>query len=106
MRKTFTINHSIQKINLFLISGLILLFGLLGLYIFQVNEITKGMFLVKNYNKKLENLLQENKILEIKFSQLNSLENLGLLVSQLNFDEAGKIDYIKIPEGTVVIKPR
>lgn len=104
MRKTFAINHSIQKINLFLISGLILLFGLLGLYIFQINEITKGMFSVKNYNKKLENLLQENKILEIKFSQLSSLENLGLLVAQLNFDEAGKIDYIKIPEEVVVIK--
>ena len=84
--------------------GLFLIFALFSFYIFQLNEITKGMELVKNYDKELRKLSEENKLLEIKFSQLNSMANLGLLVEKLNFDETGKIDYIKIPEGVVATK--
>ncbi|MBU4298427.1 hypothetical protein KJ636_00050 [Patescibacteria group bacterium] len=104
VRRTFNINQSAQKINHFWRLSLFLIFALLGFYIFQLNEITKGMELVKNYDKELRKLSEENKLLEIKFSQLNSMANLGLLVEKLNFDETGKIDYIKIPEGVVATK--
>lgn len=73
-------------------------------YIFQVNEVTKASFFTSNYENKINILIQENKNLEIKFSQINSLANLEILLRDLNYEEVGKIHYIQILENTVVVK--
>jgi len=82
----------------------ILIISLALLYIFQVKAITEAMYLIKNHSSQLEELSQENEMLEIKFSQLNSLENLGFLVANLNLEKVKKIDYIEIPAASVVRK--
>lgn len=98
------LNQPILKLNFIFYLSFIFIIFLVIFYIFQFNAVTEGMYLIKNYDKKIETLSQENKILEIKFSQSNSLENLRFLVGNLGFDRVGKIDYIEIPEGMVVIK--
>jgi hypothetical protein len=84
--------------------GFILTTLLVIFYIFQLNSVTEGMYLIKNYDKKIENLSQENKRLEIKFSKENSLENLGSLVENLGLNPVEKTDYIEIPDSTVLVK--
>jgi len=86
--------------------GFVLTTLLVIFYIFQLNSLTEGMYLIKKYDKKLQDLSQENKLLEIKFSQENSLENLGSLVKNLGLNPVEKTDYIEIPERTVLVKPR
>ncbi len=93
-------------INFTWLLGFILTFFLAIFYFFQVNAITDEIHLAKNYNKKLQNLSQENKLLELNFLRSDSLENLRSIVDGLGFNPVGKTDYIVVPENTVVIKPR
>lgn len=96
--------NQILKFNFLWTLSFILIISLVILYIFQVTAITEAMYLIKNHSRQLESLSQENEILEIKFSQLNSLENLRFLVANLNLEKVGKIDYIEIPAASVVRK--
>lgn len=94
------------RINLrvFWILSFVLITSLLVFYIFQINQIAKGTYLVKIYEEKINELLEENKTLEINSSQVNSLENLESLVKNLNFEKINKIYYIRILESQVVAK--
>jgi sortase (surface protein transpeptidase) len=96
--------NQILKFNFLWTIGFILIISLVILYIFQLTSITQAMYSIKNYSRQLEGLSQENEILEIKFSQLNSLENLRFLVTNLNLEKVEKIDYIEIPVASVVKK--
>lgn len=96
--------NQILKFNFFWTLSFILIISLVILYIFQVTTITEAMYLIKNHSRQLERLSQENEILEIKFSQLNSLENLKFLVANLNLEKVEKIDYIEIPTANVMRK--
>ena len=58
--------------------------------------------MIKDYSSKTENISEKNNVLEVKVSQMTSLENLKPLVDALNFDRAGKVDYIRVPAETVV----
>ena len=82
MKKSISIKSLSLKVSLNFFWGLsfILIIFLVILYIFQVTAITEAMYLIKNHSRQLEILSQEKEILEIKFSQLNSLENLRFLV--------------------------
>lgn len=94
------------KFNLIRNFCLVLLTLLVVFYIFQLSQLTNGIYLIKNYNKNIENISKENNALEVKFSRANSMENLRSLVGNLSFDRVGKIDYVKIPEDAVVLKSR
>jgi len=115
MNNTFTLNPPIWitqgltlklkfSLKAFWIITLILIGTLLIFYIFQINEMTKGIYLLKIYERKIADLSKENKTLEITSSQLNSLENLEGLVKNLNFEKIDKIHYIRVLESQVVTK--
>lgn len=101
-----SINQPVLKLNFIFALGFASLVSLSIFYIFQLNAVTERMYLIENYDKKIENLSQENKLLEIKFSKANSLENIRSLVENLGLNPVGKTEYIEIPESTVVIKTR
>jgi len=112
---TYTLTHSIsQRLVSFSlpqinwrtvwISGFILITFLLVFYIFQVNEMTKAGFFVSNYQRKIAELSQENKNLEINFSQVNSLANLEILLNNFNYEKIEKVHYLKVLGTTVVAK--
>ena len=77
---------------------------LLGLYIFQVGTLTQAIYLIKDYEKKLDSLSKENEILEINFSKSNSLSNLENFLSKENFVKSNKVKYIQILESSVLNK--
>lgn len=81
--------------------GFILALVLLVFYIFQVNLMTKEIYSIQNYQRKINDLSRENKILEINLSQQNSLSNIETLARGLNFEKVDKIRYIQVLESQV-----
>lgn len=82
------------------ISTLIVLF--LGFYVFQINNtIVSYISQTQNYQRKIEELIKENKILEINLTQKESLKNFEEKIKDLNFEKTNKIYYIQILENQV-----
>lgn len=97
----FRWNFNLKKIG---ILGFIVFMSLLVFCIFQVNEVTKASFYIFSYQKQIAELGRESKSLETNFSQVNSLVNLEILLDKYNYEEVGKVHYIKVPGVTVVAK--
>lgn len=91
-------------LRIFWILSLISLASLLVFYIFQVNKIVFGEYLLQGCEQKLNEIIEESKRLEIDFSQVNSLENIETLAKNLEFEKAEKIHYIQVLQGKVVSK--
>jgi len=111
MNQTLTLNPPFLirprlTLNLKLFWGLILIsiIFLLVFYVFQVNFLTREIYLIQNSEEKLKEITQENENLEIEFSKSNSLANLEKYLSNQNFEKASQVKYIKILESEVVTK--
>ncbi|MFC1663640.1 hypothetical protein ACFL0A_00725 [Patescibacteria group bacterium] len=100
----FLIFRNSFNLKIFWALSSVLIISLLFFCLFQINEIAKGNYLTKNYQKKIADLSGENKGLEITASQLNSLTNIEALVANLNFEKITKIHYIKVLESSVAAK--
>ena len=74
---------------------------LLVFYIFFVNELTKGTYLIKNYNKEMNNLLQENKTLEANFAESSFLGGVQDKVKKLGFEKTTEIKYKEILDNSL-----
>ncbi|MDP3991197.1 MAG: hypothetical protein Q8P63_02800 [Candidatus Nealsonbacteria bacterium] len=77
---------------------------LLVFYIFQISEMTRASFAVSNYERKMAQLINESKGLEINFSNISSLNSLEALLASLNYQDVGKVHYIEMLEGAVAAK--
>ncbi len=106
MKKRFAKNHSniLNRSNLFSITIFSLLIFLICLHIFQSSLIVKSSFLIDKYEKEVKNLSDQNKNLEIVFSQKNSLRGFENRLEKTGFEKITKIDYIRVMEGSVAAK--
>lgn len=73
-------------------------------YIFQVNQQIKEKNLILEFEKTKKEIYNENRNLEIAFSQKNYLKNLEESFEELGFEKIAKVDYIKILESSVAVK--
>lgn len=78
--------------------------GLLVFCVFQLNALTRDIYFIQNYEKKINQLSEENKNLEIELLNAKSLQNIKTLIEELNFERVGKILHIKISEDEIVVK--
>jgi len=92
------------SLKFFLILSSVLIIAFLVSYIFQVNALTFESYQIQNYQKKIENLTRENKILEINSFRMNSLANIKNEIQNLGFQKIDKIHYIQILESQMVSK--
>jgi len=99
--KVLKINLSLK---LFWILVSVVILALLIACVFQLNAYTREFYLTQEYQNKISQLLQENKMLEINFSQLNSLQNIGSYVQNQVFEKAEKVEYIQLLGGTALAK--
>lgn len=97
--KTFRLSLNLKIFWIFIV---FLMLSLLIVCIFQLNAYTKEFYLIQEYERELGQLTQENKMLEINFSQADSLRNMGNY-AQI-FEKAGEVEYIKVLESTVLAK--
>ena len=103
---TFCKTKTISSISHIMILGLLVVCfsGLLGFYVFQLNQIAGDRNIVQDYKLKIIEFTQTNKNSEINFAQINSLESVEILVQNLNFEKIGKINYIRILEPAMAVK--
>lgn len=80
---------------------IVFLFLLLIFSVWQINEYSRAIFAIQNYQNNLNLASRENKTLEINFTKSNSLENFGNYLEVQPFEKASKIDYIRILDKVV-----
>ena len=56
---------------------------------------------MKNYQKKIDSLINENKNLEINLAQISYLENIQKRTEELNFEKTRLIKYIQILDNSL-----
>ena len=82
--------------------GIVALSLILIFYIFSVNKLTEGVYSIKSYNKEVNVLLQENKILRNNFANDSFLAKTQEKAKTLNFEKTKDIKYIQILENSLV----
>ncbi len=82
-------------------AALALCLAMLVFYVFEANELTKGTYLIKNYNKQIDNLIQENKNLETNFVQTSFLGGVQEKARELGFERTSDIKYAQIPTNSL-----
>ena len=78
--------------------------ALLVAYIFQINAIIQKTYFVKNYEKELSVLAEDNTNLESNVYQANSLGATETRIKDLNYEQIGSIKYLQVLEPQVVSK--
>lgn len=74
----------------------ILLFLFLVFYVFQINELTKGNYVTKNYDKEVKTLSDKNATLETIFAEVDFLGDVQKKAGEMNFEKVKAIKYIQV----------
>jgi len=90
------------SLKFWLILSIVLIMSLLAFYIFQITAVISEGYQVQDYQKKISKLSEENKILEINSTKINSLENIENKIQGLGFERINKTHYIQILESSMV----
>ena len=88
------------KVLSFLIVSAVFILFLISIY--QFNVYTAEVYFINQAQRKITQLSQDNKVLEISLAEANSLGKLDHYAQ--NFEKAGKIEYLRVLEGTVLAK--
>ena len=96
---SFSFNYRI-----FIILEVFLIFSLLFFLLIQTNFVISLAYQIQSFQKKLNDLSKENKMLEIEFTKNNSLKNIEEKVQQLGFEKIEKIYYLETLSDQVAVK--
>jgi len=91
------------KINLIHLILLTCVLALAGFYIFQVNSIVKDRFALDTTERKLGEILEENKALQVIASEVNSLPGLKNTGYALELEEVKNISYIEAKSASPLV---
>ena len=102
----------IQKIELPTINwrlvccvGFVVCLVLLVFYVWQVNSLTAGSYLMNSYQKQISELLEENKNLQISFAESSFLGQALEKIQAMNFQKTTSVKYIQIPDNFLACLP-
>ncbi len=90
--------------NLKVFIPLVLTISFVVFYVFQVGISIEKSYLLSSYERKLQELSEENKILELSFAELTSLDNAENFLEDSDFEKITKVDYIKPIEKAVAAR--
>jgi len=85
-----------KRINFLHIILFTCVFVLAGLYFFEANSIAEERFALKGAEKRIDEIKEINKALEIEMADLKSLHNLESLSLALNLEKVEEVSYIEI----------
>ena len=94
----------VLNINLVFVLTLILGLFILVYYVWQVGSLSKNIYILEDYERKLSTLFENKNYLDINFSKVNSLSNIEDYLAKSNFVKATHVKYIQILGGSVVSK--
>lgn len=69
---------------------------LLVFYVYQVNYLTGGTYLINNYNKDIRVLSEENRSLEMGFAESSFLGQVQQKTQELGFLKTTAIKYVQV----------
>ncbi|MFH1462302.1 MAG: hypothetical protein ABIG08_01190 [bacterium] len=92
------------SLKLFWVCVFFTFLSLLVLSVVQLNAQTQENYLIFGQERKLIQLIEESKALEINFSQVNSLKEVRDYVQAQVFEKAEKIEYIRVLGSTALAK--
>ena len=87
--------------KLVLICGFFVCLSLLVFYVWQVNNLTKGYYLINSYENQIESLTQENKNLEVSFAESSFWQDASIKIQALDFQKADSVKYVQMPDSSV-----
>ena len=102
------INNKVKSIHLPKVNwkvlyalGVLFLLSMLIFYIFFINELTKGAYMIKNYNKEMNKLSDENKVLQASFAESGFLGDVEDKLRNLSFEKTTQVKYVQILESSL-----
>lgn len=81
-----------RRVVILLLTLLIILFSIL--YIVQANNVATGGYKIQKYKKELTGLQSGSKNLELKLSEVRSLEFLKTKLESLDMVKLSKVEYL------------
>ena len=84
------------------ILGFIASSALLIFYVWQINDLTRGSFMVNSYQRQIGQLSDQNKNLQVSFAQNSFLGQVAQKTQALNFQKVTSVKYVQIPNSTEV----
>ncbi len=92
----------IKQLKLIWFSLALIIIFLLIFSIYQFNAYTQAVYFISSSERKISQLSQENKILEIDLAMASSLLNMENYLE--SFEKTENITYIRVLEGTALAK--
>jgi hypothetical protein len=86
--------------------GLTICSLLLIYYVWQINELTRGTYLINSLEKQINVLSRENKSLSLSFAESSFWGQALEKIQTLNFQKATSIKYIHVLDNSVAINPK
>ena len=87
-------------------SGFFVSLALLVFYVCQINDLTRGSYLINTYEKQISKLSDENKNLQISFAESSFLGQALVKIQALNFQKTTSVKYIQILDNSVATLKR
>lgn len=103
---TMSIHHSPWfSINWKLICflGFFMVSVLLTFYVYQVNYLIGGTYLISDYEKNTDSLSQETKNLEVSFAENSFLGEVLEKTQELGFQKTTAVKYIQVPDNSLAL---
>jgi hypothetical protein len=83
-------------------TGFFIISALLVFYVWQINDLTRGSYMINSYEKQISKSSDENKNLEISFAESSFLGQALSKIQALNFQKNTSMPkYIQIPDNSV-----
>ena len=81
--------------------GIVMCVFMLIFYIYQINVLTRGTYLINNYKKNIEVASKENGKLEVSFAENNFIKDVLRKVQEMNFEKTTSIKYVQVLENSL-----
>lgn len=85
----------------------VLLTLLLVFYVYSINQLTRGVYLIKDYTKQVDGLLVQNRSLQTDSADNEFLARTMEKATAMNFVQTANIHYVQMPDRSLAeaIKP-
>jgi len=83
------------------LAGFVLTFMALVFYVWQINYLTKGYYLINGYEKQISQLSSENKNLQVSFAENGLLNQVSQEAQVMNFEKVTSVKYMQISDNSV-----
>ena len=72
-------------------------------YVLQINYMIENSYLIKGYQKQIDGLSRENKVLEVDFAKTSFMRTIGQKTQQMSFEKVKEVKYVQILEASAFL---